>query len=860
MSSSVLSISNPDYRIDPLVTAAGSIAARQRVPVPVNVPTTYSSVGSAYPSTLQFDIYDPERMLYTPSLEVAFWFKPDFRKVARRNVSESDPWYYQPWFAPAVDGGLHALFNRVKIGNAQGLIIEEILKYNLYTNVMNLYGQSHSAKHAKVTGAFSAQHNSFVGYHEIFRRGGLDVTGTMITPEQYPAAYIPVLDANTGMFRYKRDLQAPFKASNPIATGTYSGALDVSDKLYDRELIVPLSQSSFLNKTLYIPLMLLRNGLRIEIDLASPYEAFVQNSLGLPGELPHRVWFRNPMANYALGTQGSGASASYSGTAPPSGVYQTSSASVAAPVYNVPIPKKVLILSLGGNPANAAVTRSDANRFETGQFGLSAVLSAAAQQPGGFPSNATFPNTVVRIPETPYFIWCLSEQRGRGRVVSFKPGDKFTFYKQDPTARAGMVVLLKGEVTAIAASRNTRQQNPGTVNATCISEIKHGFANDTVSNVPFLNYTATLNQTGAGGASAAVGTGFAAMTNVDEQVVYYSSSVIQYSAGDTNATYFARYGIDQTKLGPDQDLRLDEFDWLCLESAELDPFDAYDSLLSSPITPPGSSRNPYGTPGWAYTLTKATMLCDYSKPASRVVLEYVNAFKQPQGIAFGFTRMMYYSTTILGDSPTAQLNIPFACRSLRNLVICFSDELSSNANNNIDGTVCQFPCLSSFMSRGINNIEITVGAQKFPNYRIDYPFDYMNSGNNEIQNVFSTITNRQANVSFPHYRLNRSVRRYNYAGGFDNTVNSFTAGTELTPSRGPTSHSTEYIDTSAAIFVATFEKRNGDFLCGVDVSAPTPIVVRAEFSPQLKRSRQIHIFGHCDAVFTLQTDNGVVRA
>lgn len=176
MSASVKSVPNPYFGVSELASFAGSIVSRRRVKIPCNFPTTYSHNGqSQLPYVVRFDISDPENFFDTESLRFSFDFTPlgaggetglrgthvgtqtslsnvattanllqkNTPQIAAPGATISGGWTPEimnarQWdddFLPVMDGGYHSFIARIRIGNAQGLLIEENVNYNLWSNV-----------------------------------------------------------------------------------------------------------------------------------------------------------------------------------------------------------------------------------------------------------------------------------------------------------------------------------------------------------------------------------------------------------------------------------------------------------------------------------------------------------------------------------------------------------------------------------------------------------------------------------------------------------------------------------------------------------------------------------------------------
>jgi hypothetical protein len=135
MSQKVNAVPDGAFSVPPLTTTAGTRVSRRRIKVPCNYPgTNYGHNGqSALPSVVTFDIADNESFLDMDKSMIVLDFKPEFFA----NEQQSSP-YHNVGF----DGSSQSLMARVRIGNSQGLIIEECQAYGTWANIMDNYAQS----------------------------------------------------------------------------------------------------------------------------------------------------------------------------------------------------------------------------------------------------------------------------------------------------------------------------------------------------------------------------------------------------------------------------------------------------------------------------------------------------------------------------------------------------------------------------------------------------------------------------------------------------------------------------------------------------------------------------------------------
>jgi len=264
-------------------------------------------------------------------------------------------------------------------------------------------------------------------------------------------------------------------------------------------------------------------------------------------------------------------------------------------------------------------------------------------------------------------------------------------------------------------------------------------------------------------------------------------------------------------------------------------------------------------PSLTYTITNAELTLDYVKPSSDVSIAYINAYNTPSGIPYPYLRTFYHTFQTSGGSAVAplQIQIPFSVRSLKGIFVVISDPLSSFSGN--DQTWAAFPSLSSFMTRGLKEAQLVVGAQQFPAYRMQIRPDgqYLCNGHlSELETVANQLFSKGAHnikLSDLHLKAQNYHELGLYDGSFPVTTTAATNALTLSPAGG-------YRDTRKFILGFSTQKFDGDFASGIDTTASGQVTLNLTFEEHaLIRARQIHIFGIADAVFTLQKDASLVR-
>jgi hypothetical protein len=261
-----------------------------------------------------------------------------------------------------------------------------------------------------------------------------------------------------------------------------------------------------------------------------------------------------------------------------------------------------------------------------------------------------------------------------------------------------------------------------------------------------------------------------------------------------------------------------------------------------------------------YSINNAELTLDFVKPSSDVMLAYINAYNSPSGIPYSYVRTFYHTHQTTSGTAVAplQLQLPFSVRSLRGIFVVITDQLSSFSGNDI--TWQAFPSLSSFMTRGLRQAQLVVGAQQFPSYRLDIRKPGSNLCTGHLPEL-ETIANQLFSAGghdFSMEGLGRFSTNYHDYGYYDGLLGATAdpeniKGINNSPLGG-------YRDTRDFILGFSTQKFDGDFASGIDTTASGQITLNLTFDEHVTpRKRQIHIFGIADAVFTLQKDASLVR-
>jgi len=268
MAATVSAVNYPGFVVPALTSSSTDVAKRTRVRIPVNQPGTYShNAQSSYPYRAIWDISDAENFLDTRSLEISFSFKPLFFKDQQKTMA------YQAGASPCLDQDTQAMVFRLTVGNAQGVLTEDFLNYNLFTNMVQSFSENPNHKN------FAARHFGTTNYR--------------VTP-QFDALHLESGDDLQACFNPSMYLTEPISAIS--ADGSYyPGTMTAAGQAQDgqvtvtagvnpyntlREVLIQLSNSSFLNRVRYLPLFVMRNGLRITVEFENPAMCFYNQFSG----------------------------------------------------------------------------------------------------------------------------------------------------------------------------------------------------------------------------------------------------------------------------------------------------------------------------------------------------------------------------------------------------------------------------------------------------------------------------------------------------------------------------------------------------------------------------------------------------
>ncbi len=264
-------------------------------------------------------------------------------------------------------------------------------------------------------------------------------------------------------------------------------------------------------------------------------------------------------------------------------------------------------------------------------------------------------------------------------------------------------------------------------------------------------------------------------------------------------------------------------------------------------------------PKWDYVIQNCEALCEYVKPSSEVMVQYLNAFNSPSGIPYAYSSILYHQYNVPDGSLRAplQISLPFSVRSLKGIMVLITDPLSVYAGS--DSTVYYYPSISAHQMRGLREAELTIGGQRFPGYKYQF---YRNLDNNkrisqehfqELESLFNITGNVMITPNFAPQSLYRFGENFRDYGDYDGITGTL-------PTANHRTNFDVYRDTSSFVLAFTTQKTDGDFASGIDTTAAGSITLNLTLDPHCRaRPRLIHIYGFADRVATIQKDATLVR-
>jgi hypothetical protein len=707
-------------------------------------------------NAIVIDFTDPERFMDAASMEIRFQFQPYFYKYNDRQQGTVNFYPYPKGASPILDQSILALIKRITLGNAQGLIIEEITRQNLLANV--LISLTSSPDISQFNSSFSAVASS-CGRRQLGNYLEAPDDPAAFTPD---AGYLTEIISNTvdSEGSYYTGLDYSLTATQTLGQQTGQVGANFGAFQTPRNVVMRLTTSSFLNRNPMIPLFLYRNGLRMTIELEDPRIAFYNNYSGFDGIAPnvHFVQLSARLADDILGAE-------YS-----TGVRAGGRGS------NFTLHPGFVLTPQGY--AKMALMPGDRISFLFGTGSRNLVSSTGIPLPRLFLNgNDTIQTAFVSVQEvdsTAGFI-------GTNNTLIYLQTCPFNISTPATSNRQFRTGALQGSAAAhvlLAAADNENAYNLASANTAQEYDLL-GFYVEKTWN-PYVNYvgadTALITQRTISNVSNPASTSIVPVPN------YFNQGM---------ATVNSTTSIQ---------------------------------------------------PAWDYTVGNVQILADFYKPNVNVYQSYVDQFKQPSGIPYVFSRIAYHSFTIAqGTQTTSNITLPFQFRSVRGVLIVITDELSVNPS--VDGTSYNFPSLSSFMTRGLTEAKLTVGATQFPAQPTRIADGQLKLfQETDGRSILGMLGKSDYNYNYPCQKMRNSTRNYKKCGVFDTTAVF------------------DYRDTSRFVLAFDLSKRPMDFASGIDTSQGVNVNLSMSFDRHATpRNRQVHCFGIVDAILTLQNSAVEVR-
>lgn len=824
MASELSAVPNPKFKTAPLTTIAGDIVSRRELKIPVNISGTYSHQNNSdgFSSTAIFSLSANEEFLNMERMTIVGDFTPSFYSWVSGYTGPKCQ------TLPLLDGSLQSIVAKFRIGNAQGLCIDEVINYPTFAATVAKFVDS-PAKRKQDLLNFSTQgitHGSGDGWNLQF--------------------------------------DSPFY-------------LDANNTLKDGEttrIHLRLLNSSFKNRVPMIPLFLFKNGLEISITFESPYRAFAYQLSSTPFNETRCV------AKDCFIARGTYARLNVNGSPVAHGEL-TPSANLDLNETLDNVGWKYLSLDklfASTNDLNIVprarnsilVKESIMLRIKDG-LAKAGISSPWPQMPTvardiGITDFKTYGWVMipVRVEKNKQCVWsgfasyndvhdyrmyahnvALNMYNGDPRVVSHALNTGATAGYENYSAWVNYI-----EIPAVA-DQVIGQRNviAGLVDET--NTFEHVFV---------------MQLYGMTAQSAPL---FSAGTDFKTCQAYFEANGYEYVFVTDQASYIPYKPRTGGWDGTIADLETVPSDCLKLsytcpnKSVSPVPFDWVHRALNSNKS----------ALVWNYNVKNLEMKVDMIKPNANVFQDWTTRFQDMSGIPYAFKRTHYNVTTMYGNQQdtVANIQLKLSLRSLCGLVMVLQDAQSSVVNNGTDEnyTTLHYPSVSTFMRRGVTRAEVIIGGQSYP----IYPLKFLPDGTTGIQwgmdHILSAENFFDASQSSFNGQLTRKdlLPTRNFMG-MGNWGLSYEAHTTL----AATAHLSRpygyyYLDATGFVIAFSFMKddTNGMFT-GIDTTQSAIVQVNLYFDRpstlltcDINRNFYVESWAICDSVFTLQSDACLIR-
>lgn len=261
MAAIVKPVPDDDMLLKEMATSSNSIVSRRRVFAGATTqgPFSYKNNNYGAPFKVTFDIMEAESFLDLRTLLFNAIMIPQFYRS--QTAAPPSPTQeatggvpYMKGSGPELDRSIDSLLVTLRIGNSQGLIIEQHDNYGNWCAILNTHNGEYKDTDHPLT----------------------------CTSMNYPL--VQYFNGGDNYSAYRSDNRANYLTSaavddqassipNAVVTPTNAGGKATAQ----RNLLIPFTGSSFLNRIKLLPMFLLRSGLRIELEFEDPRLAFFNN-------------------------------------------------------------------------------------------------------------------------------------------------------------------------------------------------------------------------------------------------------------------------------------------------------------------------------------------------------------------------------------------------------------------------------------------------------------------------------------------------------------------------------------------------------------------------------------------------------
>lgn len=865
MAQRIQSVPNPAYQVAPLTTIGGSIVSRRRVKIPVTNPTTFVGLRNitAGQSYLYFDLADNESFLDLTKMMMCIDFVLNAPNGPSGNTVTTTDTTIRDDLVTCFDQSTQAIIASLEIGSAQGLKFEQIQNYNMLANINALAVQPAMSKETSELDWSDYEKNSQKHY-------GLDKV---------------------------KDGTLTFIGHSHMKPG-------VTQRLHLRFL-----HSSFLNNVRMLPLFLLRNGLRLQVNFESAFKVFHLPVSSAPGRtivLPAHVT-RTPNIVMAPGlwnwNTGLANTITGPGTVPinSTGIlpifdfrqfntlqlhsYASGSWTGVKSYANIFIDAKtyqLVVKPFIGSPSQSAASSRLTNHFVAIPITLYEYYNVASGTTTATTNGSTTASTTVKRP-----YWngiALFNPKGLIRQQSTTASTDQRSMQLDVVMQGFPATLLNVSSGVYWQSDNSANADRSIGSSTTTCLVNSGITVDTIASDGTLRMTLDNDDTFA----TYVGFGAAQGQDISTENHRYAIGAL-YSLNDQLPLAPCNFPADRTgqrtaNVVNSQIARGLTYAFHVEDAFYINQGGPFTGLISGQsfeavnyqkviAQQPSAASSALSLwqysdrvrQSMSYTITNAEMLVDLVKPAAEDFFRFQTAFQSPQGIPYKFNRLIYRKNTYERASGTVQVSVPVSPRSLTALFFVLADPLMDlESSDSIQALLTSN--LSSFQSRGLTRAEVIIGGQLYPVYPMNLKpdsSDFNNANIPELENVFGgSIDGAMQRIS------STRVRNYLAGGTLDVATSTLQAASAF---GGDLLGATrlKFVDTPHAIYGFSMAKSDMmPFTTGIDASQSGSVQLNlyfqdAEGDPAnlftSGRRFDIHLWARCDAVATLQESSNTVR-